>query len=35
MGRRARQAFDAEFDKPLALARWEALLLQVSGRVQR
>jgi glycosyltransferase involved in cell wall biosynthesis len=35
MGRRARQAFEAEFDKPLALARWETLLLGVSGRVQR
>jgi glycosyltransferase involved in cell wall biosynthesis len=31
MGQRARQAFDAEFDKSIALARWEKLLLEVSG----
>jgi hypothetical protein len=31
LGQRARQAFDAEFDKSLALARWDELLLQTSG----
>ena len=31
MGERARQAFEAEFDKPLAVARWEKLLLNVAG----
>ena len=30
MGERARQAFDSELGKPLALARWEKLLLEVS-----
>jgi glycosyltransferase involved in cell wall biosynthesis len=32
MGKRARQAFDAELGKPIALARWEKLLLEVSGQ---
>jgi glycosyltransferase involved in cell wall biosynthesis len=31
MGRRARQAFEADLDQPLALARWERLLLEVAG----
>lgn len=31
MGARARQAFEREFDKPLAVARWERLLLNVAG----
>jgi glycosyltransferase involved in cell wall biosynthesis len=31
MGARARQAFEREFDKPLAVARWERLLLDVAG----
>jgi glycosyltransferase involved in cell wall biosynthesis len=31
MGQRARQAFEAEFDKAIALMRWEELLLEVSG----
>jgi hypothetical protein len=31
MGQRARQAFDAEFDKEIALTRWEELLLKYSG----
>jgi glycosyltransferase involved in cell wall biosynthesis len=31
MGQRARQAFEAEFDKHIALTRWEELLLDVSG----
>jgi glycosyltransferase involved in cell wall biosynthesis len=31
MGECARQAFDAEFDKSIAIARWERLLLEVSG----
>jgi glycosyltransferase involved in cell wall biosynthesis len=31
MGQRARQAFDAEFDKLIAVAQWDELLLQVSG----
>ena len=30
LGQRARQAFDAEFDRPIALARWEKLLGEVS-----
>jgi glycosyltransferase involved in cell wall biosynthesis len=30
MGERARHAFDAEFGKSLAIARWEKLLLEVS-----
>jgi colanic acid biosynthesis glycosyl transferase WcaI len=29
MGQRARQAFEADFDKPIALARWECLLREV------
>jgi len=35
MGQRARHAFDAEFDKSIALMRWEQLLLEVSGAVSR
>jgi glycosyltransferase involved in cell wall biosynthesis len=35
MGKRARQAFEAEFDKPLAVARWESLLLTVAGAAPR
>ena len=35
MGQRARQVFDAEFDKSIALARWENLLLEVSGAVSQ
>ena len=35
MGQRARQAFEAEFDKPIALARWEQLLREVSGEMVR
>jgi glycosyltransferase involved in cell wall biosynthesis len=31
MGQRARAAFEAEFDKPMALERWEKLLLEVAG----
>jgi glycosyltransferase involved in cell wall biosynthesis len=31
MGQRARQAFDAEFDKSIAVTRWERLLLEISG----
>jgi glycosyltransferase involved in cell wall biosynthesis len=31
MGQRARQTFETEFDKPIALARWEKLLQEVSG----
>jgi glycosyltransferase involved in cell wall biosynthesis len=31
MGERARRAFEAEWDKPIALARWRALLEEVSG----
>jgi glycosyltransferase involved in cell wall biosynthesis len=31
MGEQARQAFETEFDKPLAVARWERLLLNVAG----
>lgn len=31
MGQRARQAFDAEYDKEYALMRWEGLLQEVSG----
>jgi hypothetical protein len=31
MGQRARQAFNVEFDKAIALRRWEELLLEVSG----
>jgi glycosyltransferase involved in cell wall biosynthesis len=31
MGRRARQAFEAEFDKSIAIARWDELLLQALG----
>jgi hypothetical protein len=31
LGQRARQAFDAEFDELIAVARWDKLLLQVSG----
>jgi glycosyltransferase involved in cell wall biosynthesis len=31
MGGRARQAFEAEFDKPIAIARWLELLAEVSG----
>jgi glycosyltransferase involved in cell wall biosynthesis len=31
MGARARRAFDAEFSKSIAIARWENLLLEVSG----
>jgi glycosyltransferase involved in cell wall biosynthesis len=31
MGARARHAFDAEFSKSIAIARWESLLLEVSG----
>jgi glycosyltransferase involved in cell wall biosynthesis len=30
LGRRARQAFDAEFDKLIAIARWDKLLLEIS-----
>jgi colanic acid biosynthesis glycosyl transferase WcaI len=33
MGERAQHAFDAEFAKPIAIARWENLLLEVSGVV--
>ena len=32
MGKHAREAFEAEFDKPLAIARWEALLGEISGK---
>jgi colanic acid biosynthesis glycosyl transferase WcaI len=32
MGQRARQAFDAEFDKSIALTRWEKVLREVAGR---
>jgi glycosyltransferase involved in cell wall biosynthesis len=31
MGQRARQTFEAEFDKAIALMRWEELLQEVSG----
>jgi hypothetical protein len=31
MGQRARRAFEAEFDKSIAIARWERLLLDVTG----
>src|SRR5262245_12572489 len=31
LGQRARQAFDDELDKSVAIARWDELLLQVSG----
>jgi glycosyltransferase involved in cell wall biosynthesis len=31
LGQRARKAFDAEFDKPIALARWDELLVDISG----
>ena len=31
MGERARFAFDAEFSKSIAIARWQNLLLEVSG----
>jgi len=31
MGVRARQAFEREFDKPLGVARWERVLLNVAG----
>jgi glycosyltransferase involved in cell wall biosynthesis len=31
MGERARRAFEAEFDMAIAVARWEQLLLEVSG----
>lgn len=34
MGQRARQAFDADLDKPLALARWERLLREVAGAIR-
>jgi len=30
MGKHAREAFEAEFDKPLAIARWETLLGEIS-----
>jgi glycosyltransferase involved in cell wall biosynthesis len=35
MGQHARQAFDAEFDKPIALTRWESLLREVSDAASR
>jgi glycosyltransferase involved in cell wall biosynthesis len=35
MGERARQAFEAEFDKPIALARWEGLLQEVAATPER
>jgi glycosyltransferase involved in cell wall biosynthesis len=31
LGQRARQAFDAEFDKSIPMARWDELLMEVSG----
>jgi glycosyltransferase involved in cell wall biosynthesis len=31
MGERARRAFEAEFDKPIAVAKWEELLREVVG----
>jgi glycosyltransferase involved in cell wall biosynthesis len=31
LGQRARQVFDAEFDKSIAMAQWDELLLQASG----
>src|SRR5262249_32281164 len=31
LGQRARQAFDAEFDKSIAMARWDELLLEICG----
>jgi glycosyltransferase involved in cell wall biosynthesis len=31
MGHSARRAFDAEFDKAITIARWEKLLLEISG----
>ena len=31
MGLRARHAFEADFDKPIALTRWERLLREVAG----
>jgi hypothetical protein len=34
MGERARQAFEVEFDKPIAIGRWEEVLRQVpSARI--
>lgn len=35
MGKRARQAFERQFDKTLAVARWERLLLEVGGSAPR
>jgi colanic acid biosynthesis glycosyl transferase WcaI len=35
MGQRAREAFNAEFDKPIALARWESLLREMAARQNR
>jgi glycosyltransferase involved in cell wall biosynthesis len=32
MGNRARRAFDAEFDKAIAIARWDKLLVELSGK---
>ena len=31
LGENARQAFEREFDKPLAMQRWEAVLTEVAG----
>jgi hypothetical protein len=31
MGERARRAFEAKFDRPIALARWEDLLREVAA----
>src|SRR5262249_48098129 len=32
MGKRARRAFDAEFDKAIAIASWDKLLVELSGK---
>jgi glycosyltransferase involved in cell wall biosynthesis len=35
MGQRAREALDGELDRPIALARWETLLLEVADAVPK
>jgi len=35
MGVRARRAFEDEFDKPIAMARWEAMLSELAASGDR
>ena len=35
MGQRARHAFETEFDKPIALARWKKLLVEAFGEMAK